>query len=167
MHHQNGSKRQKFNDIITIADRIHTISINAAKIQLFSYIKAVNGKCRPGNSARTKRHHIRTGPYTLQSAKIALQHIEIRQQMVCKGDRLSTLQMRITGHQCFIVLFGNCQQRLFKLQQQFTDFYDLTFHIHMHIQSNLVITAAGSMQTCPRRTDPFGKTCFDVHMDVF
>ena len=64
------------------------------------------------------------------------------------------------------MLFGYSQQRLLKLNQQLSNFSNLTLHIHMHIQRNLVVTAACGMQTSTGAADALRQTCLHIHVNV-
>ena len=96
-----------------------------------------------------------------------MQHIEICKQMMSESNRLRSLEMSVTGHQSFIMFFSNSQQSFFKVNQKLSNFCYFTFHIHMHIKRNLVITATRGMQTSTSLTNTLGQTCFNVHMDIF
>ena len=108
MHHEGGSKGKEFNDIVTVAYCVHAVRINCAEVQLLRNHKTVDGERSACNRTGTQRHHVRAFPNAQQAAEVTLQHIEICQHMMRKGNRLRTLQMGITRHQSFFVLFGNC-----------------------------------------------------------
>ena len=167
MHHQHRSEGQEIQNVIPVADRVHAVRVNRCKIQLLRHIKTVDGESGSGNGTGPQRHHIRVFPYPQQAAEVTLQHVEISQQMVGKGDGLRPLQMGIARHQGLVVFFCHCQEFPFKIQQQFPNLYQLPFHVHMHVQSHLVVAAPGRVQPCPRVPDPFRQAGFHIHMDVF
>ena len=153
VHHEGGSKGQKFDNIIAVAYCIHGIGINSAKVQLFGHHMAINGEGGAGNSTSAQGHHIRTRP---NAQETALQHIEICQQVMSKGNRLRTLQMGIARHQGLLVLLRYAQQRFLKAQQKLSNLRYLALHIHMHIQCYLVVAAARSVQARTGAADALG-----------
>ena len=98
VHHQRRRKAEELNDIVPVADGVHAVGIYAAEIELFRYKEAVNRESSTGNGTGAQWHDIRTFPHAEQAAEIALQHVKICQQVMCKGNRLCALQMGVTRH---------------------------------------------------------------------
>ena len=84
-----------------------------------------------------------------------------------KEHRLGPLHMGITGQDHIFVLFRSPKQRLFHSNQFFRHPAYLPFHVHMKVQSTLVVPAPGSMKPGSGVTDIIGQPFFHIHVDIF
>ena len=167
MHHQDAGRRQKFHDIVTVADRVQGIAVNLLEIQLGGHELPVYGEGGACQRPRPQGHNIRPAVDPPETLKIPGQHAEVRQQMVGEQDGLGPLQMGVARHDYLPVLCRRFCQRLLQIADGLHDLHRLAAHIHMGIQRHLVIAAAGGVQTPSRLAYALGQALLDVHMYVF
>ena len=86
--------------------------------------------------------------------------------MMCKGDGLRTLQMRVARHDGFRMLLCLFTQDRKQLLQLVTYRTYLITAIHTGIQCHLIITGARCMQSLSRIPDPFCKLLLHEHMNI-
>jgi hypothetical protein len=75
--------------------------------------------------------------------------------------------MRVSREDCILVLSSELDQGALENGDPVPDFINLMPEVKSHVESNLVVSAASSVQLCPDRPDPQRQGGFDIHVDVF
>ncbi len=86
---------------------------------------------------------------------------------MAEGHRLRRLEMREARHDGGGVLFRADEEGLDQALQRRGDAKTLVLDPEPEIDRHLVVARAGRVQPAGRRADQFGKTRFDIHVDVF
>ena len=167
MNHENGSRRQELHNIIPIRYSIQTVAIDSIKIQLLSHKRSVNWEGSTSQGTCSQRHNITALIYSPETVKIPLQHGEISHHMMGEKNRLGSLKMSIAWHNYITVLAGGFHQSCLHIQNQLLHLYNLTADEHMGVQSHLVVTAAGGMQSATSLTNSVSQSFLDIHMNIF
>lgn len=84
-----------------------------------------------------------------------------------KEHRLGPLHMGIAGQDHILVLFRRLQKGFFQSDELVRQTAHLSFHVHMEVQSALVVPAPGGVEPCACISDIVGEALFHVHMDIF
>ena len=103
MNHEDGCRREEFENVVTVADRIQTVRIDALEVQPLRDKGSIDWQCRSCKSACAERHDVRPRIYPLKPLKITHEHTKVRHKVMSKKDGLSTLQVRIPRHDDILV----------------------------------------------------------------
>ena len=87
--------------------------------------------------------------------------------MMCKGDRLRALQMRIAWHDRLCMFSGKIQNDCQKLFDPCFDLLRFIPQIHPQIQCHLIIPGTCRMQLLSCISDPGSQYFFYKHVDIF
>ena len=166
MHHEDGRRREKFENVVAVADGIHAVDVDALKVQLFRDKRTIDRQRRPRERPRTERHDIRSRIDALESLKIACKHSKIRHEMMRKENRLRTLEMRIAGHNDFTVTLRRFHKCFLQLPNVIQYLDDRAAHKHMRIERDLIVAAARGVQTAARVADRVRETFLDIHVNI-
>ena len=75
--------------------------------------------------------------------------------------------MGVAGHDGSLVLPGLTQQDLLKIENLADDGADFFFQMQPQIYRNLIVPAAGGVQTLASLADALGQQRLNIHMDIF
>ena len=107
MDHDDRQIRQHFQGMVAIGYAIQTIPGKILESECFSSEGAVQGQ---GSSRKrgTAQRHIMQYPFfgIIQTGLVPQEHLRVSHQVMGKSDRLCTLQMGVTWHDRFQMLFG-------------------------------------------------------------
>ncbi len=96
--HEDGRRRQEFEDKIPVADGIDAVSVAGGKAQLGRRISPVDGKGGSRQGPGPQGGAVGPASAIPEPLPVPLQHLEIGQEMVGKEDGLGPLQVGIAGH---------------------------------------------------------------------
>ena len=173
MHHDETGSGRKFNCKVAGAHRIqtvlahlrHPLFIHHAQAAGHGFtIQRVGGTCQ---CRAAQRQLVHTAAHIQQALLIAVEHLDIGQQMVRKTHRLRNLQMRKPRQNHIHMLLCHGQQRALQFAQQGANHIDLATQPQADIGGHLVIAAAPSMQALARIANELGQTRFDIQVHVF
>ena len=85
---------------------------------------------------------------------------------MAEEDRLCPLQMSIAGHDDLFVLVGSLKESLLEVPDKLHDGDNFPADIHMSVESNLVVAAAGSMESAAGSADSIGEAFLDIEVDI-
>ncbi len=103
----------------------------------------------------------------MQTGTVTLEHLKISTDMMCQRHRLCFLQMRKSRHKSIQIFFHNTLQYLQQVIYQCVGLFDCLTHVHSHIQSNLIITAASGMEFFAGISDTVDQICLYKAVDIF
>ncbi len=102
----------------------------------------------------------------LQASDVPAEHIGVGHHRVGEGDGLGPLQVGIAGHDGVQVGLGLADQGLFQVHQHGDDVGNLLFYIKTEVHGDLIVPAAGGVQTLAGGADALGQQDLHVHVDV-
>ena len=166
MHHDGRHGTQVFDQIIPVADTIHTVDGRSVKSQQFCSIITIQWICRACQCAGAQRTIIHALVYIGQAQNITLKHFKISPHMMRKRDWLCLLQMGKARHDRLCVIFHNGKNGLKQMMEQILGMFYLTSGIKAHIQCHLIVSAASGMQFLARITDTVDQICLHKTMNI-
>ena len=91
MHHRYRTRSQVFRHEVTVRHRINAIRRDCTELELTSHGLAIDVVWHPCQRPRAQRQHV--GPCIAigHASDVALEHLEVSQQMVRQQDRLCSL----------------------------------------------------------------------------
>src|SRR5437870_1330365 len=82
-------------------------------------------------------------------------------------DRLSALQMGVTGHDNIDMLLGDLERRSLQRAKMRIDFGDLRLDVKPEIDRDLIVAAAGGVELRAGGPNSFRKRSLDIHVHIF
>src|SRR5438552_4415260 len=128
MHPDHGETKKEFAHEVAIADGIDAVFTDARKAEIACDTFAIENDGGPSEGAGTKRENIGTNQAITDAFFVTFKSFDLAEQVMRKSDRLSALQMRVTGHENIDVSFGEIEQR--GLQSAKLDSYLATLLFH-------------------------------------
>ena len=110
MDHPEGHRGQDLDHEIAIADGIQRVGAGPVEAQLGGRRLAVERVAGAGQGARPERRHVEPAAGVGQPAAVALEHLDVGQQVVPEQDRLGRLDMGGPGQDGLALAFGQPDQ---------------------------------------------------------
>ena len=126
----------------------------------------VDGKGGAGERGRAQRAFVEPRAGIREPAAVALEHLDIGQQMVAEGDGLGRLQMREARHRQVEMRLGLARQGELQGGERRVRAVDPVAHIELEVGRHLVVARAGRMQPPGRLADQLLEPALDVHVHV-
>ena len=98
---------------------------------------------------------------------VTLERFELRQKVMRQINWLRSLHMGVAGHDNVGVFLGQEKKRILQSTQADDDLVNFLAHVEAKVECDLIVAAAGGVQFCPGRPDPFRQRRLDVHVDIF
>jgi len=152
---------------VAVRHRIQRIGGRPLKAERLGRHVPIDRERRAGQRGATQRAFIQTAPCIGKPAAVAIQHLDIGQQMVPERHRLRGLQMSEARHRIAGMRSRAIGQRTHHVGDLFQQPVDRVAHPETEVCRHLVIAAACRVQAAARIADALGKAGLDVHVDVF
>ena len=167
MLHEDGRRRQEFQDKIPVADGIDAVSVAGGKAQLGRRISPVDGKGGSRQGPGPQGRAVGPAGTIPEALPVPLQHLEIGQEMVGKEDGLGPLQVGVPGHDDPQVLFRQVQDGFLEPGNEGHHRRRLFLDIQVEIGGHLVVAAPGRVELAGHGADLFLQAGLNVHVDIF
>jgi hypothetical protein len=86
--------------------------------------------------------------------------------VVSNGHWLTTLQVCVAWKDCFSITACLIEKRILKPTNKIKEVINSVPRIEASVGGNLIIPRTRGMKLSASRSDPFGESCFDIHVDV-
>src|SRR5439155_21639960 len=106
MDQAEGRPREELDDEVPIAHRVDRVRGYAVESGLASRRLPVERIAGAGQSTRPERRDVRPSAGIRQPTPVALEHLDVREEMVREQDRLCRLEVRRTRHDGLAVPLG-------------------------------------------------------------
>ena len=110
MHPQNRKVGQHLACEVSIRDGIHAVRRDFRESQLGGHGLAIQKDRRSGNRPRAQRAGVHARGCVGQARGIAVEHLNIGQEVMCKKDRLGALEVGVAGNDRVLVAFGEADE---------------------------------------------------------
>ena len=167
MHHQYRYRRTHLNAEIPVRNTVQGVHRYVLKPEQFADLLSVYRISRRRKRTASERHSVHTLVCILESADITDKHLRISHNMMCKCDRLRTLQMRVARHNGVKIFLRNIAENTDKLSYHRDYLVDFIFEIHSYVKCDLIVSASSRVQTLARVAEALCKLGFNKHMNVF
>ena len=166
MDRAKGGGRQVFQCEIPIRHRIQGVGRRPVEAEHAGGPVAVDGKRRAGQGGGAERAFVQAPAGVGNAAAVAAEHLDIGEQVVAERHRLCRLEMRVAGHHRVGVLFGPVDQDTLKRPQPAIEAVEGIAHPQPEVGGDLVVAAAGGVQSAGHRPDPLGQRRLHIHVNV-
>ena len=89
---------EQFGDEIAVAHRIHAVAADLVEAELPGEKRPIEHDRGAGDRAAAERQHIEPARGIREAVGIALEHLDVGEQMMGEEDRLAALEMGVAGH---------------------------------------------------------------------
>src|SRR6266480_201057 len=110
MQSDQGETKKKFADEIAVAHSIEAVLAGAREAELACNKLAIKNDCGSCERARAERENVSPCQTIAKTTRVALERFELREQKMSKKNRLSPLQMGVTGHNKIDIFFSKIEQ---------------------------------------------------------
>ena len=98
MGHAQRGAGVKLHEEVAVGDGVDAVLADAAEAKLLGHGFAIDGVGDACQRAAAQREHVGPAQAAGEPLAVALQHVEVGQQVVSKQDRLGALEMSVAGH---------------------------------------------------------------------
>ena len=109
--HAGGRRREKLNDVVTVGHRVHGVGADRVETELPRDVGAIDGVGDAGQGAAAERQDVDAAQAIAQAVRVAVEHLEVGEQVVREQHRLRALQVSVAGHDGVGVLAGEREER--------------------------------------------------------
>ena len=127
---------------------------------------AVERQRGAGNRAAAERADVHARVAVPKPLAIALEHLDVGEQMVREINRLRALQMRVAGNEHVGIFLAERDERALQAGDFAEQHDDFIAQPEPHVEGDLVVARAGGVQFGAGGHAP-GQLGLDVHVDVF
>src|SRR6266702_8174570 len=110
MDHDESRASAEFNGEVAVGYGVERVFAHAVKTELARHARTVDRKRSSGECGGAKRHPVHAPAAVGEARAVALEHLEIRQQVVTESNRLGDLQMSKARHDGGRVFFRPVEQ---------------------------------------------------------
>mmetsp|Transcript_252 Transcript_252/g.603 ORF Transcript_252/g.603 Transcript_252/m.603 type:complete len:441 (+) Transcript_252:107-1429(+) len=166
VHHDHGDGEEELAHEIAVADAVHGVAHDAGELERGADALAVDGERGAGHGAGAEREEVHALGAVLDAADVAVEHLDVGQQIMRQHDRLGVLQMREPWEHGIRMLRGQLDQRLLQRPQQLDHHPALVPEKQAHIRRDLIVPRPRRMQPPPGRPDALRQPALDIHVQI-
>ncbi len=141
-------------------------SADAGEAQLAGDGLAVDGVGDAGQGAGAQRQLIGARAAVAEAAGVAVQHLEVGQQVVREEHRLRPLEVGVAGHDHLAVGLRQLQEGGLEAAQGGQHVADGLLQVEAQVGGDLVVARASGVQPVGRLADLLPQSSLDVHVHV-
>ncbi len=166
MDHAERGRRQELHDEIAVAHGVDRVGGDAREPELRGGCLAVQGE--PGARQRTRAQRAAVGPALRidEATAVALEHLDIGQEVVREEHRLCRLSVRHPGQDRLPVTLRPLDQGSLQVPGARVDVAARAAKPEPQVERNLVVPGPPGMQPPGDRADPGGEGRLDVEVDI-
>src|SRR3989475_5669541 len=146
MNHRTRRTGAEFDREVAIGDRVEGVFAHRLEPQLASDLRAVDRKGGSGERRGPEREAVHAPPAVGKARAVALEHLEIRKQVMPESHRLSDLQVGETRHHGGGMFFSLIEEPLLQLSREAPDLVDRLAQPQTQIGCDLIVARAGGEQ---------------------
>ena len=139
MDHPESRRGERLDDEVAVADGVEAVRRDPVELQLGGDGLAVDRVARPGKSARSERADVRPAAGVGQSAPVALEHLDVCEQVVGEQHRLRRLNVRRPGQDRLAVPLRQADQRALHLDDRRIEAIDRPAQPEPQVGRDLVV----------------------------
>ena len=168
MHHQQRARCGDLHGEVTVGNGVHAVGAERAEAELRAHTLAIQRQRRPCQRAAAQRHDVAACTRVSQALDVALQHLDVSEQMVREAHHLGALQVRVPGHGVAAVLAGSPDERLLEVGEREHELAARVLRPAAEVGGDLVVAAAPGLQLGGGRTGNLVQATLDgaVHVLV-
>ena len=126
---------------------------------------AVESQRGTGNRAAAEGTDVDTTKSIDEPLLVALQHLDVCEEMMGEIDRLRPLQMCVAGHDDINITGGQIDESPLELLDFAAQAGDFVTEPESHVEGDLIIARAGGVELCAGRCAA-SELGFDVHVNI-
>ncbi len=143
-----------------------TLPLASTKPSSLATSSRLSGKRGAGNRAAAERADVHARMAIPKPLAIALQHLDVGEQMVREINRLRALQMRVAGNEHVGIFLAERDEGALQIGDFAEQRDDFIAQPEPHVERDLVVARAGGVEF-RAGGNALGQLGLDVHVDVF
>ena len=167
VHCADRRRREEFQRKVTIRCRIEAVRRRTIKPQRLCRHMAINRETCASKCRSAQRAFVHPLARIGETRTVTVQHFDIGQHMMAPCHWLRDLKVGKARHDPISASFGLTEQGFHQRLNGTINRVTLVTNPKAEIDSNLIVTAAGCVQTACRLAYDFFQTRFDVHVNIF
>src|SRR6266851_1223631 len=156
MHHDERRVGAELDRKVAVGDRVERVLAQALEAELARHARAVDRETGAGERCGAERQPVDAAAALREPLPVALQHLDVSEQVMAEGDRLRDLQVREARH----------QQRLDQGGDELAEGVDLVAQPQAQIGGHLVVARARGMQALAGFSYERGEPTLDVEVHI-
>ena len=152
---------------IAIGHRVKRVVAHAVETEFLCDLHAVDRERRARERGASQRQAVDAFAAVGEPLRVAVEHFEVRHQVVRERHRLRDLHMRVARHDGIGVPVREIEQRTLCCLDKVRNLVDRRAQIQPHVGRHLVVARARGMQPLAGIADERGQPALDVHVHVF
>ena len=155
MHAGDGGRRQELDQGVAIAHRVEAVRRDPGEAEILRERLQVDRERRAGERRGAQRHRVGARAAVAEPLAVALQHEDVREEVVTEDDGLGALQMRVARQRRLDRLGGARDERLLHPPQTGPDACDHLSEIETLVDRDLIVARASGVQLAADLADQF------------
>ena len=147
-------------------DGVERVRGHAVEAELASRGLAIERVAGPGERPGAERRDVRPAAAVGQPPAVALEHLDVGEQVVSEQDRLGRLEMGRPGQDRVTVALGQSNERPFEPDDRVVELVDRPPQPEAEVGRDLVVPRPAGVELAGERTDPGGERRLEVEVDV-
>src|SRR5262249_2237186 len=165
----NGNERKAEDELggeVAIARRVQTIAGDFGEVELPRDRVAVDGQPGPGQRRGPERQDVDAPAAVGEALAVALELLDVGEEVVRSEDRLGSLQVRVRGDDHVPLALGQAEECALQIPQPVVEVVDRLADPEPDVGDDLVVAAAGSMELPAQVAQLADEGGLDVSVDV-
>ena len=166
MGHRQRERGEHLHDDVAVADGVDRVARHAREAQLGRDGLSVDREARPREGPRPERGFVGPPDRIARPTAIALEHLDVREEVVCEQDRLRGLHVGVAGHDRRLVAAGEPDERPLELDDRRIQISGPALHPEAQVGRDLVVARAAGVELARGGADARRQRHLDVEVDV-
>ena len=166
MDHRQRRRGHELDHEVAIRDGVERVRGHTVEAELAGRLLAVERVARAGQRASPQRREVGSSTSVGQPASVALEHLDIGQQVMGQQDRLGRLDVGRPWQNCLADTLGQADQGTLELEDGDVDPVGRAAQPQPQVGGDLVVARAARMELARERPDPRRQGRLEVEVDV-
>ncbi len=158
--------RQHLDDEVAVRDGIERVARDAIEAELGGGRLAVERVARAGERARAERRHVDPPPRVGEPAAVALQHLDVGEQVMGEQDGLRGLDVGRAGQDRLALALREIDEGDLERHEPRIEAVDRPSRPEAQVRGDLVVARPARVELAADRPDPLGQQRLEVEVDV-
>ena len=166
MDHREGGRGEEFDDEIAVADGVERVRRHTVEAEVDCRRLAVERVPGAGERARSEWRDIRASPAVRESPAIALEHLDVGEEVMREEHGLCRLDVGRTGQNSVVLALGEVDERTLEAEDGDIDLVGRPAQPETQICRDLVVAGASRVELAGHRPHAFGERGLEVEVHV-
>ena len=166
MDHPEGDRGEHLDDEVAVADGVERVRGHALEPELLRRRLAIERIAGAGERAGAQRGDVEPPSRVGQPSPVALDHLDIGEQVVGEQHGLGRLDVGRAGQDGVALALGEADQRALEGEMRRIEAIDRPARPEPQVRGDLVVARTAGVEPAGDRPDPLGERGLEVQVDV-